>query len=139
MTIGANLVVKTVDSIAEGNIKTIPQETIANQILNAAPKISKEYCRLDFDDSVKQIHNKIRGLSPYPAAWASIPDSDDTFKIFESSFVVESHNLNPGTFICDNKSYLKIAANDGFVFIHDLQIAGKKRMKVRDLLNGYKF
>jgi methionyl-tRNA formyltransferase len=139
MTIGANLVVKTVNSIAEGNIKTISQATIANRKLNPAPKITKEYCRIDFNDKAENIHNKIRGLSPHPAAWATIPNSDDTFKVYESCFVTESHELSPGTFMSDNKSYLKIATNDGFVFINDLQIAGKKRMKVRDLLNGYKF
>jgi methionyl-tRNA formyltransferase len=139
MTIGASLVVKTVDAIAEGNISTIPQDSIANRKLNLAPKISKEYCRIDFNDNAENIHNKVRGLSPYPAAWATIPNSDDTFKVFESSFVIETHNLAAGTFISDNKSFLKIATSDGFVFIHDLQIAGKKRMKVRDLLNGYKF
>jgi methionyl-tRNA formyltransferase len=139
MTIGANLVVKTVDSIAEGNIKTIPQETISNRKLNPAPKITKEYCRIDFNDNAETIHNKIRGLSPYPGAWATIPNSDDTFKVFESSFETEPHDLPTGTFVSDNKSYLKVAAKDGFVFIQDLQIAGKKRMKVRDLLNGYRF
>lgn len=139
MIIGADLVVKTVDAIANGNLKTTAQNINVTTKLNSAPKLNKEYCKLDFSKKAENIHNKIRGLSPYPAAWFQLNDSEDTIKIFTSSYETNSHNLKIGTLISDDKSFIKIAVSDGFVFIYDLQMSGKKRMDVKSFLNGYKF
>lgn len=139
MNIGAQLVVKTVNAIASGNTKTIPQNKTNTANLNPAPKLSKEYCKLDFTDKVENIHNKIRGLSPYPAAWFQFNNAEETMKIFSSSFEINSHNIQSGTIVSDDKSFIKIAASDGFIFINDLQMSGKKRLDVKSFLNGYKF
>ena len=138
MFIGAEAVCKTVDIIASGNVNAIEQDSIRTEGLHPAPKITKEFCQINWNSKSVDIHNLIRGLSPYPAAWCYLKD-DITAKIFTSSYSNEKHNLNPGSFVTDNKSFLKIAAADGFVSIHELQMQGKKRMAIKDFLNGFKF
>ena len=137
MEIGAEAVCKTVDIIAEGNVKAIEQDSIRTEGLHPAPKITKEFCQINWNNKAVDIHNLIRGLSPYPAAWCYIKENV-SIKIFQSSYVTEKHELAPGTFVSDNKTYIKVATHDGFLFIHDLQMQGKKRMLVKDFLNGYK-
>ena len=138
MFIGAEAVCKTVDIIASGNVNAIEQDSIRTEGLHPAPKITKEFCQINWNSKAVDIHNLIRGLSPYPAAWCYLKD-DITAKIFTSSYSNEKHNLNPGTFVTDNKSFLKVATADGFVSIHELQMQGKKRMAIKDFLNGFKF
>ena len=138
MEIGADAVCRTVDIIAQGNVNAIEQDEIRTENLHPAPKITKEFCQIDWNGKAEDIHNLVRGLSPYPAAWCYIKD-DLTIKVFKTSFSVEKHNLAAGTFVSDNKSFLKVAASDGFVFIEELQMQGKKRMLAKDFLNGYKF
>ncbi len=138
MNIGAKLVTQTVDKIESQNFETKKQDVL-NKKLNSAPKLSKEYCMINWNDSAENIVNHIRGLSPYPGAWTKLSDNDTkTCKIFSASFLSDSHNKNIGTLLTDNKSYIKIAVKDGYVFLVDLQLAGKKRMNVQNLLNGYK-
>ena len=131
-------VCKTVDIIASGNVNAIEQDSIRIEGLHPAPKITKEFCQINWNNKSIDIHNLIRGLSPYPAAWCYLKD-DITAKIFTSAYSVEEHNLAAGTFVSDNKSYLKIATQDGFVSILELQMQGKKRMAIKDFLNGFKF
>lgn len=138
MFIGADAVCKTVDIIANGNVNAIEQNSIQTEGLHPAPKITKEFCQIDWNNKAVDIHNLIRGLSPYPAAWCYIK-GDISAKIFTSSYSNEKHNLAPGTFISDNKSYLKVATPDGFLSITELQMQGKKRMAIKDFLNGFKF
>ena len=138
MYIGAEAVCKTVDIIAEGNVNAIEQDSIRTEGLHPAPKITKEFCQINWNAKAVDIHNLIRGLSPYPAAWCYLKD-EITAKIFTSTYSVETHNLEAGTFVSDNKSFLKVATNDGFVSILELQMQGKKRMAIRDFLNGFKF
>lgn len=138
MFIGAEAVCKTVDIIASGNVNAIEQDSIRTEGLHTAPKITKEFCQINWNNKSVDIHNLIRGLSPYPAAWCYLKD-DITAKIFTSAYSVEKHNLAAGTFVSDNKSYLKVATQDGFVSILELQIQGKKRMAIKDFLNGFKF
>jgi len=138
MLIGAEAVCKTVDIIASGNVNAIEQDSIRTEGLHPAPKITKEFCQINWDSKAVDIHNLIRGLSPYPAAWCYLKD-DITAKIFTSSYSNEKHDLKPGTFVTDNKSFLKVAVADGFVSIHELQMQGKKRMAIKDFLNGFKF
>jgi methionyl-tRNA formyltransferase len=138
MFIGAEAVCKTVDIIASGNVNSIEQDSIRTEGLHSAPKITKEFCKINWNSKAVDIHNLIRGLSPYPAAWCYLKD-DITAKIFISSYSNEKHDLKPGSFVSDNKSFLKVATSDGFVSIHELQMQGKKRMAIKDFLNGFKF
>ena len=138
MFIGAEAVCKTVDIIASGNVNAIKQDSIRTEGLHPAPKITKEFCQINWNNKSIDIHNLIRGLSPYPAAWCYLKD-DITAKIFTSAYSIEKHNLEAGTFVSDNKSFLKVATQDGFVSILELQMQGKKRMAIKDFLNGFKF
>jgi methionyl-tRNA formyltransferase len=139
---GAGLVIKTVDAILNDTVETISQnEYLANQTeLKPAPKIYKETCKINWDQPTKNIYNFIRGLSPYPTAWTVLeidPENTLHLKLFESSVMNENHALLPGTIVTDNKTYLNVATKDGFIGISDIQPAGKKRMKIRDFLNGF--
>lgn len=136
---GSALVIKTVEAISEGNIKTTSQIALSNEQINSAPKLNKEFCKLDFNISVVKIHNMIRGLSPYPAAWFALPDFPETVKVYKSTFEHADHSLEPGKVLSDNKTFIKIVAKDGYISILDLQMSGKKRMSVKDFLNGFKF
>jgi methionyl-tRNA formyltransferase len=139
---GADLILKTVDAILNDTVETIPQnEYITNQVeLKPAPKIFRETCKINWNQPAENIYNFIRGLSPSPAAWTELEiDAGNTLnlKIFESSVKNKTHDLLPGTIVTDNKTYLSVAAKDGFLEISDIQASGKKRMKIRDFLNGF--
>ena len=119
MRLGGDLVLKTVDAILEGSVKTIPQEELA-QVgeLRPAPKIFKETCRIDWTIGVKRIYDFVRGLSPYPAAWTELyQEGTDPvmLKIFETEKLFCEHSLAPGTIVTDCKTYFKIASSDGYV------------------------
>lgn len=142
MRLGGDLVLKTVDAILEGSVKTIPQEELA-QVgeLRPAPKIFKETCRIDWTIGVKRIYDFVRGLSPYPAAWTEFyQEGADPImlKIFETEKLFCEHSLAPGTIVTDCKTYFKIASSDGYVNVLSLQLAGKKRMEINDFLRGYR-
>lgn len=142
MRLGGDLVLKTVDAILEGSVKTIPQEELA-QVgeLRPAPKIFKETCRIDWTIGVKRIYDFVRGLSPYPAAWTELyQEGTDPvmLKIFETEKLFCEHSLAPGTIVTDCKIYFKIASSDGYVNVLSLQLAGKKRMEINDFLRGYR-
>ena len=139
MVLGGKLVLETVDAILNG---TIPQEEMAVVgELRPAPKIFKETCRIDWNQPVKKIYDFIRGLSPYPAAWSELITSEEgaavVVKIFESEKIYESHQLATGTIVTDGKKFMKVAGPDGFVSILSLQLPGKKRLKIDELLRGY--
>lgn len=142
MRLGGDLVLKTVDAILEGSVKTIPQEELA-QVgeLRPAPKIFKETCRIDWTIGVKRIYDFVRGLSPYPAAWTELyqEGADPVMlKIFETEKLFCEHSLALGTIVTDCKTYFKIASSDGYVNVLSLQLAGKKRMEINDFLRGYR-
>lgn len=142
MHLGGDLVLKTVDAILEGSVKTIPQEELA-QVgeLRPAPKIFKETCRIDWTIGVKRIYDFVRGLSPYPAAWTELyQEGTDPvmLKIFETEKLFCEHSLALGTIVTDCKTYFKIASSDGYVNVLSLQLAGKKRMEINDFLRGYR-
>ena len=139
---GGKLVLETVDAILNGTVKPISQEEMAVVgELRPAPKIFKETCRIDWNQPVKKIYDFIRGLSPYPAAWSELIASEKAesvvVKIFESEKVYESHQLAAGTIVTDGKKFMKVAVPDGFVSILSLQLPGKKRLKIDELLRGY--
>lgn len=143
MNLGAKLVVKTIDTVIDGNISTTPQNKLYSDPseLKPAPKIFRETCEINWNLPAQQVHNHIRGLSPYPAAWSNfeVSGKPTNFKIFKSTIQTEKHNHAPGTLITDNKATLRIAVQDGFIDILELQMSGKRRMKTTDFLNGFSF
>ena len=141
MHLGAELVIKTVDAITNGQIRPVDQETfIMNESdLNPAPKIFNETCEIDWNKTCDEIYNLIRGLSPYPAAWTILKTNKRGSihcKIFESEKIIQAHPFSPGTIDSRDAMCLKIAAADGFIQVKSIQQAGKKRMNIEDFLRG---
>ena len=135
MVLGSETVIETLALIAnEKVVTTIQKDT--NEI-NTAYKLNKENCKIDFSKSGEEIHNLIRGLSPYPAAWCTIKDGDDEWnvKIYEAIYYKEEHLETIGT-ILSTKKTLKIAVVNGFIEVMNLQFPAKKRMNTSELLNG---
>ncbi len=138
MVIGAELVLNTVNALAEGKYTATEQDKIKVEILKPAPKIFKEDCKINWNKPAKDIFNLVRGLSPYPAAWTEISDSKEkaiTMKIY-SVQIGESCLVEPGTISTDEKTYIRISSLDKWLYITDLHLAGKKRMLVKDFLRG---
>nr|WP_262485857.1 methionyl-tRNA formyltransferase [Dyadobacter psychrophilus] len=129
---GARLVVKTVKAIEAGNYPQDPQNEPVE--IKSAPKIFRETCEIDWQKPAVEIHNFIRGLSPYPAAWTTI--NGLSCKIFRSKVVEFEEKDVPGEFRTDNKSYLYFRTGDGWLSIEALQLEGKKRMEIGDFLRG---
>ena len=140
MLLGGDLVIETVDNIIAGTIQSTPQsQLISDETLHPAPKIFKDTCRIDWDLGVKRTYDFIRGLSPYPAAWTHLINGNKTevMKIYATTKETASHSLPTGTIIIEN-SELRVALNDGFLKIDELQIAGKRRMKTSEFLRGFR-
>jgi len=142
MNIGAQLVVKTVQAIETGNYPQLEQSQLIdlNEAIKPAPKIFKPDCRIDWSKTADQIHNLIRGLSPYPAAFTDFVSPEGKIfqvKIFRSRKELSAHNFSTAGIITDSKDYVKIAVKNGYIFIQELQIAGKKRMAVNEFLRGF--
>ncbi|WP_192350187.1 methionyl-tRNA formyltransferase [Algoriphagus sp. Y33] len=136
MNIGAKLVLKTVEDIADDKIQALPQDE--SKAIHHAPKIFKETCEIDWSKSAESIHNLVRGLSPYPAAWTRFDGK--ICKIYRTAFAQdEKTGEEIGELQTDNKNYLKVQTGEGVLEILELQMEGKKRLKVDDLLRGYKF
>lgn len=137
MSVGVDLVLETVDKIAAGDITPIEQEAMMEGELKPAPKIFKEDCHIDFSLTGKEVQNLVRGLSPYPAAWAQLTESL-TAKIFEVEFLPGAVECEPGTILSDERKYIHVAVADGLVNIKELQLSGKKRMTAEELLRGFR-
>jgi methionyl-tRNA formyltransferase len=143
MEIGAKLVLKTVDALAEGTVNAIDQaQLIDNQErIKQAPKIFKDDCRIDWTKDTESVRNLIRGLSPYPTAWTEFVHAEKpeilTAKVFAA--VRDNQNLPaaPGTLQTDDKRFLKISCTDGWLSVTEIQLSGKKRMKIDELLRGF--
>ena len=162
--VGAQLLVKTIQGLADGSLKETPQSAISGQqaasskrqaaindpatlethpltthhsLLKHAPKIFTETCRIDWNKPVDKVHNLIRGLSPFPGAFSSLDNK--TLKIYRSEKEHEAPLLQPGAFKTDKKTYLKFACTDGSILVKELQLEGKKKMQVEDFLRGYRF
>jgi len=138
MDLGSETVIDTLKLIESGNVTTTIQNDTSD--IKTAYKLNKENCKIDWAKSTTDIHNLIRGLSPYPAAWCYISDKDEEWnvKIYEAKAVFEEHTYATGTLICTKKE-IKIATKEGFVQILSLQFPGKKKMKASELLNGVTF
>jgi len=144
MEIGSNLLISTTKKIILGNFEKINQEELIKNagVLKDAPKIFKDFCKINFENDINYIKNFVRGLSPYPGAYmlVNIDDKEEIlFKVFKVSVEILLHDEKIGTLLSDNKSFFKIAVKQGFINILELQMMGKKRMLVKDFLNGYKF
>lgn len=134
---GAELLVKTVKGLAEGTLKEQPQDLAAGDgPLHHAPKIFTETCRIDWTKPAQTIFNLIRGLSPYPAAFTQLDGK--LLKVYKATHETASHSSTPGTHETDGRSWLRFAAADGFIYITELQLEGKKKMKTEDFLKGYR-
>jgi methionyl-tRNA formyltransferase len=142
MKYGARLVIRTVEELSENKIKPQPQSTFMTkgEILRTAPKIFPKDCIIDWTKNPVQIHNMIRGLSPYPSAKSFLSNntSKHSFKIFESQPEIAKHNMKPGEIITDGKHFIRIACSDGFISVGNLQLEGKKRMNTVEFLRGFK-
>lgn len=138
MEIGSQAVIETLELIEQGNVNTTIQPE--NHNLRTAYKLNRENCKIDWQESGETIYNLIRGLSPYPAAWCFFADVDQEWnvKIYEAEFIGEPHTYNIGSVLTAKKS-LSIAVKDGWIQILSLQLPGKKRMSVSELLNGVSF
>jgi methionyl-tRNA formyltransferase len=151
---GAKLLVKTVEGLFNGTLKETPQSAIGNRQsaiedssyspftiddsrLKHAPKIFTETCRIEWDKSVDEVYNLIRGLSPYPGAFSELEGK--TLKIFKAKKIKVEPTTTAGAFDTDRKSFLKFACADGYIEITELQLEGKKKMLVEDFLRGYRF
>ena len=144
MIMGADMVIETVDAIINGTVKPIPQDELckAGTEASPAPKIFKDTCKIDWDKTMHEVRNLVRGLSPYPAAWTEITDSTGithTAKIFEVSLTDEPQACRPaGEMWSDKSGRLLVACRDGIISIDQLQLAGKKRMSAADFLRGFR-
>ena len=153
MEIGAKLVVNTVEAIIDRNVELRVQKSFiqGSEILHPAPKLTRELCHIDWDGKTKNIYNLIRGLSPYPAAFTELSKDDKAMqlKIYKSVKVtgeeyqtmLEQNGLSsaaPGTVLSDGKSYLAFSTADGAISVTEIQLAGKKRMAVKDFLIGFR-
>lgn len=132
METGANLLVRTISAIEQGDYQEVPQAITDEQ--KHAPKIFKDFCEINWDQPAQQVHNHIRGLSPYPAAFTRLQGKN--LKVFRAELELATPQEAPGSFLTDGKSYLKYAAQDGYLKLTDLQYEGKKRMQVDEFLRG---
>ena len=137
MEVGSNLVVKTVQLIKEDEVKTFKQREIEEK---EAPKIFNDTCKINWEDSLSNIYNLIRGLNPYPAAWTTLINNGNEIKlkIYDVKKEITNHNYNIGKLIT-TKSEIKIAVSNGFINIESLQLSGKRKMDSKSLLNGFDF
>jgi methionyl-tRNA formyltransferase len=166
--IGARLLVRTVEGLADGTLQETPQSSIDNgqltiegsdsslttddsrlttshspltthhsPSLKHAPKITTQTCQIDWKKSADEIHNLIRGLSPYPAAFTEL--GDKTLKVFRSEKEHAPPTSRPGRWETDRKNWLKFACSDGYIHVKDIQLEGKRRMSIEDFLRGFRF
>lgn len=133
MQLGAGTVLKTVQAIEAG---TVPQHAQDDSQASHAPKIFHETCLINFDQNTDQVHNFVRGLSPFPAAWTTLDELE--LKVLRTEKEIVEHEHPVGYLFSDGRSYLKYSTRDGYVKVLELQLQGRKRMGVRDFLNGYK-
>ncbi len=143
MVEGSDLIVKTLSALQANLVNGSPLVFLPqrNEEATHAPKLFKETCRINWQQSVEQIYNLIRGLSPYPGAYTDFTNGDTQvlqLKLFTTSMHLFAHEFEPGTIECSEGNVLKIYASNGYLTVHDLQLQGKKRMKTEDFLRGFK-
>ena len=139
---GTELVLDTVERLAVGDITPVAQPEYDDGQLKPAPKLFKEDCRIDWSLPGRRIVGFVRGLSPYPAAWSGVVRDGESepatnVKIFTARFEAARHGEQPGTLFSDGRT-LRVACADGWIWLDELQMAGKKRLPVRELLLGWR-
>ena len=142
MLVGGEAVLSTVKEIVAGTVAAIPQDNMYGSIeeLRPAPKIFRDTCRIDWSKTVQQVYDFVRGMSPYPAAWCELTDNSGSgiaLKVYNVVKEFCAHDKAPGTIVTDGKNFFKVAVQDGYVSLADVQLAGKKRMNVVDFLRGF--
>lgn len=135
--IGAGLVVKTIRGMIDGTLREKPQPVSDPAGLKMAPKIFTADCEIKWDDPVRKIYNQIRGLSPFPGAFTLLEDK--ICKIFRSRMEINNQPGKTGKMETDGKTWLRYTAADGFIYIEEMQLEGKKKMGVADFLRGFRF
>jgi methionyl-tRNA formyltransferase len=137
MYLGADLVLDTVQLIEQGKVTTYKQPEKEEK---TAYKLFPHNCKINWNDSLDNIYNKVRGLNPFPAAWTTIYNNGEeiTAKIYKVSKELSNHSYPNGTIIT-TKTIIKVATKDGFINIHEIKLSGKRKMDVQSLLNGYQF
>lgn len=140
---GADLVLKTVRAIETGNFTPENQSAYVkpNEKLKSAPKIFKDDCKINWKKKAEDVHDFIRGLSPYPTAWTEINKENEILllKIFRTSKEITEHQNEMGSIHTDGKSFVKIAVKEGFINLVELQLAGRKKMNIEEFLRGFFF
>lgn len=139
---GTELVLDTVERLAAGDVTPVAQPEYDDGQLKPAPKLFKEDCRIDWSLPGRRIVDFVRGLSPYPAAWSGVVRDGESepatsVKIFTARFEAARHDEQPGTLFSDGRT-LRVACVDGWIWLDELQMAGKKRLPVRELLLGWR-
>ncbi len=137
MYLGADLVLETVKQIQKGKVVRSKQDFDVD--VKSAPKIHKDTCKIDWDQSLEKVYNHIRGLSPYPTSWTILMNNGEEIflKIYKAHKENEKHNLKNGQIIFDKKE-MKVAVKGGFLKLLEIQLPGKRKMEIRDVLNGLK-
>lgn len=139
---GSQLLLETLQLLENGKTQGIDQKTMFQNEsdLKPAPKIFKDTCKINWNDSTENINNHIRGFSPYPGAWTQIQKNNtiSVFKIFVAHCIIENHTLPVGVIVNKNNS-IAITTQDGFIQPIEIQIEGKRRMNIHDFLNGFSF
>jgi len=139
MHVGGKVILDTLEQIENNTYKEKKQASFIH--LKTAPKIFKKDCLIDWKQTPQKIHNFIRGLSPYPTAFTSYMDDNNrliSFKVYASKFEITIHNLPCGMIQSDGKEYVRVACKQGFIYIEEIQLDGKKRMPIKDFLLGNK-
>lgn len=136
MILSGQLVTETVNNILAGTVVSIPQDRFKDVPLTPAPKIFRDTCRINWNQPTKKVYDFIRGLAPYPAAWTTLDGK--SVKIYETEKEPAGTSQPAGTLDTDGKNTLRVATADGWLNIKVLQLEGKKRMPVTDLLRGLK-
>lgn len=134
--IGADLLLNTVEGIRTGSLTETEQSANGATDLKHAPKIITEICRINWVDSAADIHNLIRGLSPYPAAFTQLDGK--MLKIYKSVKEILTPAIQPGEYETDHKTFLKFACTDGYIKVTEIQMEGKKRIMIEDFLRGWR-
>jgi methionyl-tRNA formyltransferase len=134
--LGAELLVKTMNGLVHHDLNETPQTSLTNGALHHAPKIFTNTCTIDWNTSATAIHNLIRGVSPFPGAITQLHGK--MLKVYQSRKEIVRHQQIAGDVVSDGKTFLKFACADGFIWVTDVQLEGKKRMEIADFLRGYR-
>jgi methionyl-tRNA formyltransferase len=138
MITGSHLVVSSLNLIKDDKASTTPQDDSSD--VKTAYKLDKDNCYINWNNTVQDIYNQVRGLNPYPAAWCLLQNGDEelNIKVYQAEPLECNHNYAIGTLI-NTKDEVKVAAQNGLVLLTEIKLPGKRNMDIKSLLNGFKF